>query len=102
MPVQQSHLLQGVIRAANKERSLHLASAPGEWGTRSMRPGSIGSLLRFAEPRERQEHTHLLAIGPILLAMEAHQISLFELQGNEDVRGCCRGEEEVPEGHRRG
>ena len=58
--------------------------------------------LRLGKPRERQEHPGLLPICPVLLAVEADQIPLFELQGDEDVRGRRDGKQKVPEGHRRG
>jgi hypothetical protein len=58
------------------------------------------SLLRLAEPSERQEHSSLLSISPVLLAVEADQIPLFELQGDEDVSGRREGKQEMPEGHR--
>ena len=40
-------------------------------------------------------------ISLVPLAMEAYQITLLELQGEKDIGGRCRGEEEVSDGHRR-
>src|SRR5262249_18501156 len=53
-------------------------------------------------PESRQQHTGPRSIGSVLLAVEAHQIPFFELQGDEDVGRRRRGEEEVSGGHRRG
>jgi hypothetical protein len=53
-------------------------------------------------PGAHFKHTGLLPICPILLAVEAHQIPLFESQSDEDVCGRRDGKQEMPKGHRRG
>jgi hypothetical protein len=69
------------------------------WGRVGVPFGGFSGL--FREPRKREEHAGLLPISPVLLAVEADQIPLFELQGDEDVSGRRDGKQEMPEGHRR-
>src|SRR5688500_6671867 len=61
-----------------------------------------GSGRRWWAPRHREQHTPLLSISLVLYAVEFDQVSLFELQGDEDVRGRRDGEQKMPDGHRRG
>src|SRR5437879_431674 len=48
---------------------------------------------------QREQHRHLFAVLSIAVAVEANQIALFELNGDENVSRGHDGEEEMPGGH---
>src|SRR2546425_11431270 len=57
------------------------------------------SCARASAPHEREQHGNLLPIILICAAVVVDQVSLFELDGEQDVRGCGDGEQEVSDGH---
>ncbi len=46
------------------------------------------------------EYWHLATVLAILIAQRRGQITLFQLQRDQDVAGCCQREEQMPRRHR--
>jgi hypothetical protein len=49
----------------------------------------------------RQQHGHPLAIAPVFIAEQGHQIAFLEIDTDEDVSRRHRCEQQMPQGHGR-
>src|SRR5262245_64890164 len=67
------------------------------------RTSSIMALYLFAigeaAPRQRDQHGDVLAVAAILVAEQADEVALLELDGDQDVAGGGQREQQMPRRH---